>query len=57
MPYHSFQEYLLHDLSKQRGEADKSVVPRVVFFTLLKSGYVDIIFLVTRDLIATTFKI
>lgn len=37
VPYHSFQEDLFHDLSHHRSEADRSVVPCVVFSTLLKN--------------------
>ena len=38
MPYHSFEEDLFHDLPWHRGETDRSVAPRVIFFNLFKNG-------------------
>jgi len=38
VPYHSFQEDMLHDLDRHRGETDWPVVPRVFHFTVLKTG-------------------
>ena len=38
VPEHSFQEDLLHDLSKDRGETDWSLVLWVFLFPLFKNG-------------------
>ena len=38
VPWHSFQEDLLYDLARHRGETDGPVVPRVFPFTVFKNG-------------------
>jgi len=39
VPWHSFWEDKFHDLPRHRGEAERSVVPRVVLPTLFKNGH------------------
>lgn len=38
VPWHSFQENLLHDVARHRGETDQSVVPCIFFFSFCKNG-------------------
>ena len=38
VPEHSFQEDLLYDLARHRGETDWPVVPWVFLFSLFKNG-------------------
>ena len=47
--WHIFQRDLFHDLTGHRGEADWSVVPRVLLFTLFKNRCNVSIFPVTGD--------